>query len=454
MNKIKGFTLFTALVGFIIIGFGMLIIQHMSNSESNYQRTIFALKSQSEMESIKDIVRFEGFNLFNLLTRVKVYEFYNLPENKPTDGTLVELNDSMHCIIEKGQTQLFYGGNCDPRAVNECGLTKLAQNCDAQDNKFSTYFAQNVIFQISSLSGWFRDIYFYRIYDRAQINSQNPINLGNPEESVGTGTASTNDNTKIAFNKARADPNSNITTVLNCTENNCEDGSFFVNAKFTQIPDDKYLDLPRIFVYRGRPQSSLDDSIIPKSDLQFYVPFRIYGAIYAFKSAYENANININDIKSEESTRVNSCDEFSNKNSTQLDVYKTGTDISSDINKQMCDALKSHYLTTNGLELTSCTSNIETYVNKSYQFSNGALPGGLSGVVDYKIKTINLKVSIKDNSENYNFGDRRITFPLNYPINIEQSPQRTEIMCDCEILDQVNGVVGTCKERSRNTVTS
>jgi competence protein ComGF len=67
----KGFTLFTALVGFIVIAIGLLVIQHMNNSEANYNQIIIGMQSQSEMEAIKDFLRLEAFNVFNILLRAK-----------------------------------------------------------------------------------------------------------------------------------------------------------------------------------------------------------------------------------------------------------------------------------------------------------------------------------------------------------------------------------------------
>jgi len=99
-DSVKAFTLFTALVSFVIIGIGVIVIQHISNSEQNYTTIINSLARQQEMDSAKDLIRIDSLVVFNLLYRAKVYSYFN------TDSTGNRYYNSVDDISDNDKKNL------------------------------------------------------------------------------------------------------------------------------------------------------------------------------------------------------------------------------------------------------------------------------------------------------------------------------------------------------------
>ena len=151
-ESIKAFTLFTALVSFIIIGIGVVVMQHVSNSEQNYAQVITALQNQQEMDAAKDLIRIDSLQVFSLLYRAKFYEYFSNDGNDllnsdtlkvyhPVDdiGASTEFIQDWDTFQKAYSNELFFGKNND----------------GTPGNKFAVYIANKMLGLLYDYSGNF-----------------------------------------------------------------------------------------------------------------------------------------------------------------------------------------------------------------------------------------------------------------------------------------------------------
>lgn len=85
----RGFTLFTALVGFILLVLALLLVQSMISTEQSVSDVISNISSEEDMQAIADLSRADSLQVFNYGVR-KTIEFHStrdedkdgLPENE------------------------------------------------------------------------------------------------------------------------------------------------------------------------------------------------------------------------------------------------------------------------------------------------------------------------------------------------------------------------------------
>ena len=68
MNS-KGFTLFTALIAFILIVLSLLLVQSMVSTERSSSDIINDISEQEEMQALADLARADALQVFNFIIR-------------------------------------------------------------------------------------------------------------------------------------------------------------------------------------------------------------------------------------------------------------------------------------------------------------------------------------------------------------------------------------------------
>jgi|GEM_PF-5691147 len=450
IKAIKGFTLFTALVSFIVIGTGMLVMQHMSNSEQNYSQIIKGIKTQAEMESIKDFLVLESFNVFNILLRATVYDFFNESCTKDeeesricTQGSRlmeaypIKFDNTPAQDIDEFQGKEFFKSppgqkSQDPKVQRDC-----------TENVFARYVAQGITSNIGSFSGSFRNVYNFRVYDPClvvddlgHVNIENSgavsggkyFNLANPQITLNLSQYCTEQALTHSFCKDRADQltGNTIFVVVGCddgSDNDCKNGSFYIKANFLNITDKDYFNLPRIYLNNTTYYTSLDDAIVPRSNLRFYIPFRLFGAMHFAKSV-----INIDKMNELAGDKYGTLDSSSNVVSScnmtipYTDARKINMFEDNDIIKNICK----NQSKIDNFELDDCEVSAVSETVKTYTLGNWGQ------AILQKLSSVSVVLTVIDTDPNYMFGSKKLVYNFvivkSYEVESEES-----VTCSCSL---------------------
>lgn len=408
MSKIKGFTLFTALVGFIIIGIGVLVIQHMSNSEQNYQSLLNSLLTQQEMDSSIHIIKLDAISAFDLIYRCKFYDFYK----------------------DKGQTgiQIITDStgweNYKARYIDETfGVDITAEEVSDNSNKVSGFVTSKLLSLLVGYKGSYKGgTYSFTIYDYYyQSISGRPIDLSDLSNTASlTGTQLAN-----SINQSTA--NQNFLNILDCKNDSCERGSFYTNFDFTKIPYSLYLNLPRILIINNLDKSQIDDAILPYSKLSLYVPMRLFGA---FKLAYDTieefSNSNLKNLKFGHNLENISCSSFNDSN---LDALRNFESI--DLSQKLTQ-ISSNY---NNCSKSNFQCSLESItMNKDYPSDIFLIYVGnqvKAGLQQRMLNSVNISFNIIDNDLFENVGRRSMEYNLVGTKTINKIRDPTIKTCSC-----------------------
>lgn len=72
----------------------------------------------------------------------------------------------------------------------------------------------------------------------------------------------------------------NFLEIVDCSENECKNGSFYFNIPLNKITDAQYEALPRIIVKDVVTQEEIKMAILPRTNLKVYIPLRFFKAIF------------------------------------------------------------------------------------------------------------------------------------------------------------------------------
>src|SRR3989344_652713 len=79
MNS-KGFTLFTALIAFILIVLSLVLVQSMTSTEASVSEVVTSISEQQEMQAIADLLRADALQEFNYGVRLSIEKFTKINE--------------------------------------------------------------------------------------------------------------------------------------------------------------------------------------------------------------------------------------------------------------------------------------------------------------------------------------------------------------------------------------
>ena len=128
----RGFTLFTALISFVLIFLVVLLVQIMISSERTTSEIISDVEEEQEMQAIADLARADALQAFNLTMREAIEELFTLdvnPKNGVPDNPILLSPEVLQGTtsdeerlqkIKERLTSDFFGGVADPVCISEC----------------------------------------------------------------------------------------------------------------------------------------------------------------------------------------------------------------------------------------------------------------------------------------------------------------------------------------------
>ncbi len=400
-----GFTLFTAMVSFIVIGIGVVVIQHMINSEQNYSQIISALLNQQEMDSTKDIIRLDALQVFNLVYRAKFFEYFdaNFSPGQSNGGyTDVGLDKPDWQAYQKDFTcELFFG---------DVG----GQVCNG--SRFSVYVANKIIGLLYEYSGYFKgQTYWFRIYDYSwQKSMPIPLDITSPTTTPSiTQTQFTNALSQGLIGAKNA---GKFTLLIGCDETDqskCGNGSFYTNIDLYNIDKSLYLNLPRVFLKRTYDDSSVDDAILPNNIISFFIPMRLYGALAFTREQLSSINFKSYNDKTFGEIMKKQCGEFDGVSSGDLSIpslesqgfleQKSQLEIQTEITKDIKNLIDNKEINGFVIKVDDVVIVELFYPSKEFKLVVNGGPN-VPALIEQKIDLLRVKVSVIDKNPFYSFG--------------------------------------------------
>lgn len=240
--KQKAFTLFTALVSFILIMLAVLLIQSMIRAERNTTDVISDISEQEEMQAIADLARADAFQVFNFGIRYSI-EDWLIKDEDPKDG----IPDNLYLL--RPELDTWQDIQDDFAKTNFGGSEEGRQ------------FAIRTAKHLSSILARSEDI---RGYD---------VDLDQPDEALLADTL----HEMLIESSERGE----FFTVIQCPNGEYKDclGTFYVNLDLADLDEEAYESFPQIRVEHRETGRVLKEPILPRGRLQIYVPIRIFKAI-------------------------------------------------------------------------------------------------------------------------------------------------------------------------------
>lgn len=232
MNR-KGFTLFTALVSFVLILLTAMIVQTMIKAERDRTEVISNIEEQAEMQAMADLTRAEALQTFNYSLRKTIEGFFDTP------GNTIEIYPQDHNFGELKQ---------------------------AFANQF---FGAGV-----------RDSFIWQIRT-GLVKSMPGIKYIGPYEISLEQTDETTLNNALKELFKKSVESGNFFEVVECENGDPQDclGTFYLNLRVDELDDETYESFPQIKVYNARNERVLQESIFPRGKIKIYVPIRLFKAI-------------------------------------------------------------------------------------------------------------------------------------------------------------------------------
>src|SRR3989344_283971 len=274
----KGFTLFTALISFVLIFLVVLLVQTMISAERSTSDIIGDVEEEQEMQAIADLARADALQAFNLAMRSAI-EAHITRDISPAEGVpdnqlllspeiFQEAGNDKAAILQKIKEKFtadFFGGAPNQACVSNCGTDSACISaCKPSGEQFASIAA----------------IYLSTILQRSDDVGQYDISIQS-----GTGSANIEAEVKPVISKAiEATPEFIEIVGCNGTLEGCPTGTFYVNLDLTKITDEEYEKLPQIVVKKRTSEGGvtgrvLKEPLLPRANLRLYVPLRIFKAI-------------------------------------------------------------------------------------------------------------------------------------------------------------------------------
>lgn len=239
----KGFTLFTALVSFILIVLTSLLISNFISTSATTSNIIASIEEQSQLQAIADLARADAIQAFNYNVRFKM-ERYLLGEKD------IELNMGKDWQDLQDEFAKAFFANPSQNRYN-----------------FAFLLSRNIGFILGnppSVKG----------YSIELINTENEAQLTSILQNV------------VGSSVTQGD----FFEVVDCdgSLSNCDKGTFYINLNFEDLTDEEYEKLPQIRVESLATGRVIREPILPRTNFKIYVPIRIFKAMAISKSLAES----------------------------------------------------------------------------------------------------------------------------------------------------------------------
>ncbi len=258
-----GFTLFTALVAFILIVLAMLLVQSMISTERSISDVITDISQQEEMQAIADLARADALQVFNYNVRYSIEEF-STKDAEPQDGR----PDNPYYIFasEPKEWDMMQAELVKDRFGVK---VKSSAGGTATTNQFAGLAARHLISLLQKVG----DARGYR------------IDLEHPEEAKMT---------DILQETFQAQANSSeFFSVIKCDKGEYRGcvGTFYVTLDLSKeaMDDTTYEKFPLVQVEEVQTGRVIKEAILPRGKFRLYVPVRLFKALAgAREAAYAN----------------------------------------------------------------------------------------------------------------------------------------------------------------------
>ncbi len=239
MNK-KGFTLFTALVSFVLILLTSMLVQTMIKAERDRTEVISNIEEQAEMQAMADLARAEALQTFNYSIRKSIEDYFDSETDLVNP---IEIYPQYHSFeeIKDDFSDRFLGA-------------------DENSDKFVNEMAHNLV---NSFPG-------------KKFIGPYEISIELKGADATERQAIIKEGLKELYRHSIE--NGKFFEVVDCEEGNPEDclGTFYLTLKTKDLEDEVYESLPQIKVKNYRTQRVLQESIFPKGNIKFYIPIRLF----------------------------------------------------------------------------------------------------------------------------------------------------------------------------------
>ncbi len=234
--KEKAFTLFTALVAFVLIVLSVVVVQSMVKAEADKLALISDIEEQSEMQAIVDLTRADAIQLFNYQVRFEIEDWLS------TNGASFAFQELTWDELVEQFTRTFFFGLKNEKDESTQALTYFLSQ---ELVKGYQYKRQVGVFQI-------------------ELTGTTQAERGKVQE---------------VLNKMLKSKESFIEVV------GCEDGdpkkcigTFYINLNPRNLSAEDYYAFPKIKVTNTRTNRVIEEPIMPRTNLRIYVPVRIFKA--------------------------------------------------------------------------------------------------------------------------------------------------------------------------------
>ncbi len=246
----RGFTLFTALVAFILIVLSLLLVQSMISTERTTSDIISDISEQEEMQAIADLSRADALQVFNFGIRDSIEEFSTHDDDK--DG--VPENDYV----------VFPSDAATWDELKKSFVKDRFGVGDASNNQFAIRAAGHLISLLETTDD-------ARGFD---------IELVKPDQ------ATMSQVLKRTFERQAQKSGEEFFEVIKCgptLPDHYKDciGSFYVTMDLSQqaMEDAQYEKFPQVKVQNVQTGRILKEPILPRGKFRIYVPTRLFKAL-------------------------------------------------------------------------------------------------------------------------------------------------------------------------------
>jgi len=231
--KCKGFTLFTALVSFVLIVLSIMLVQGMINAERARIETITAIEEQAKMQEIADHERNDALQLLVYDIRFELEDYFNR---------------------ETAIGPLCYDCNFD-ELVKKFAESKFGSDEDNKTEQLAAHIANNLSVQLDK-----KVIGSYLIEPKID-----PIEFKESLKNL----------IKVSAKKE------NFFKVIECENGdpkNCI-GTFYISLRLGDLSEEEYEALPRISVTNTQTGRVLQVAVLPRGNFKIYTPLRFFKAV-------------------------------------------------------------------------------------------------------------------------------------------------------------------------------
>ncbi|MFH1545309.1 MAG: hypothetical protein ABIE23_04480 [archaeon] len=264
----KGFTLFTALVAFVLIVLSVLLVHGMIRAERDRIDLIAGIEEQTTMQTIADMERSDAMQILIYDLRFIMERWFNQQSKCGESEGKEKCTGGIGpvCKWEEGEEEKVF-----------CSFDELV------DNFSVTYFGGNGTENedaASQMSNWMATSLMNLLPREKRVGSY-VIRIEDDVNEETSVTDKLREGLEILIEKSANSEEGDFFEVIECENgdpNNCI-GTFYLNFRASELTDKEYEKLPQISIRNTATGRTIRQAILPRENFRVYVPLRIFKAI-------------------------------------------------------------------------------------------------------------------------------------------------------------------------------